>query len=141
MRKVLFVGLLVLLAGCALTSKVGKQFPPDGHYLRVTKASLINHIPRTLTWDNVKIDYLPILDPLAEEVNVTGNIVYNFKAGANIVNMTWRLYLLDANHVCLEQVVFSRGSASAGKPVPFDFSFPYREEYAYMTINGTWQWY
>ena len=50
MRKVLFVGLLVLLAGCALTSKVGKQFPPDGHYLRVTKASLTNHIPRTLTW-------------------------------------------------------------------------------------------
>ncbi len=135
MKKLIGLCLLAILAGCAGNFS-DTRVPSE-------KCMQLNFDPsakmQTIHLKDLSIELSPRYDKNRGVIEAKGQITLNqdkIPVSANVYNFRMKAYLLDKDYKILKKLSI-RGTSvkTAGKDIPFELSFSYKSEYAYITFD------
>ena len=135
MKKLIGLCLLAILAGCAGNSS-DTTVPSE-------RCMQLNFDPsakmQTLHLKDLSIELSPLYDKNRGIIKAKGQIILDqdkVPASANVYNFKMKAYLLDKDYKILEKLSI-RGTSvkKADKDIPFELSFSYKSQYAYITFD------
>jgi hypothetical protein len=134
-KKMIGLFLLVILAGCA-GNRSDTMLPP-GNYMQLSPD--LSGKMQTFHMKDLSIELSPHYDKTRENIEAKGQVTLNhdtIPVAANIFNFSMRVYLLDKDFRILKQIsLWDTRVKSAKHGIPFELSFSYKSEYAFITFD------
>jgi len=135
MKKLIGLCLLAILAGCAGNSPDTKVPSERCMQLNFDPSAKI----QSIHLKDLSIELSPHYDKNRGIIEAKGQVTLDhdkIPASANVSNFKMRAYLLDKDYKILKKLSIRGISVkTADKDIPFELSFSYKSQYAYITFD------
>jgi hypothetical protein len=135
MKKMIGLFLLVILASCA--GNRSDTILPPGDYMQLSPD--LSGKMQTFHMKDLSIELSPHYDKTRENIEAKGQITLNhdkIPVAAKIFNFSMKVYLLDKDYRILEKIsIWDTSVKNAKHGIPFELSFAYKSEYAFITFD------
>jgi len=126
---------LVILAGCA--GNRSDTILPPGNYMQLSPD--LSGKMQIFHMKDLSIELSPHYDKTRENIEAKGQITLNHNKipiSAKIFNFSMKVYLLDKDYRVLKKIsIWDTSVKSAKHGIPFELSFSYKSEYAFITFD------